>query len=164
VDRYRFELFGSIKSAEQWIWGPFLCGHVDKCQKKAGIADYEYEGRLTEDPNTPFHSCDSRGVCPIRDAANVVQIIPVTTTGVKHVNSQTNSEITSDITGQLKRKRDDDDSKQEVKRIILKEPGHTLLAPRASWWTKENSKERPPILSEQGESLPYFIVRIFTLN
>ena len=73
------ELYGSIKSADIWEWGPLLGGHVDRSQKKSGVADYLYQSYLTEDPETAFHSCDSRGVCPVRDNAKVVQIIPITT-------------------------------------------------------------------------------------
>ena len=154
-----------------WEWGPFLCGHVYVRPKKSGVADQIYEGFLTKDPNTRFHSCESRGVCPVRDIANVVQIIPITTRGASRSNATLESDISSpkfkveEISleaGALKRKHEHDTdtqrSRKRLKELIMKEPGHTLLEPRASWWVAEGSNERPPLISATGEQLPYYLV------
>jgi hypothetical protein len=136
-------------------------GHTDKCSRKNGVANRVYEGALTLDANTMFHSCESRGTCHFRDSSNVVQIIPVTSTILLQDAGKCDNEgrATSEDVHSLKRKGDfKDDGRGDTKRILLKEPGHQLLIPRESWWSKERSKERPPILSDDGESLPYFIV------
>lgn len=137
-------------------------GHVDKCSKNYSIANSPYEGALTQNPNTPFHSCESRASCPVRDSSNVVQIIPITSSiQIKEPSDRENeSQIILEEHSLLKRKRalHDNGSERHAKRIPLKEPGHQLLIPRGSWWTKDSSKERSPIISDEGESLPYFIV------
>src|SRR5436190_8857206 len=132
------ELYGGIKSADMWEWGPLLGGHTDRSQKKSRVADYLYEGYLTEDPQTFFHSCDSRGVCPVRDNANVVQIIPITTRSVirEDQTSQTgvwNAKIDLEShpsTNTLKRRYEKDEeqerSPKRIREMILKEAGHTL--------------------------------------
>jgi hypothetical protein len=169
-------LFGSIKSAEAWSWGPLLGGHVDKCLRKAG-ADRIYDGALTEDPHTPFHSCDSRGICPVRDGANVVQIIPVTT---RERTSGAQSNVADEVVAShpyraieptasgnssLKRVLDEpasrEDSPKRMRETVMKEPGHTLLTPQQNWWVREGSNERPPLLSSDGEELSYYLVRRF---
>ena len=142
---------------------------MDRSQKKSGVADYLYESYLTEDPETTFHSCDSRGVCPVRDNANV-QIVPITTrkviredqaTQIGESNVQDNLE-SHPSTETLKRRRGKDEepeqSPKRTKELILKEVGHTLLEPKKRWWTNETSKDRPPLFSATGEPLPYYIV------
>jgi hypothetical protein len=164
------ELYRSIKSGDIWEWGPFLGGHVDRSQKKFGVADYLHDSYLTEDPETTFHSCDSRGVCPVRDNANIVQIIPITTRRVIRGDQVTQTNY-SNTKGSLesfpstktqKRKRGKNEeperSPKRVKELILKEVGHTLLEPKKSVWVNEMSKERPSLFSTTGESLPYYIV------
>lgn len=125
---------------------------------------------MTEDPNTRFHSCDSRGVCPVRDTANVVQIIPVTTRKpIRHhllepglSNPGFSIEGESAEVKTLKRKHGRDleleRNPKRVKELIMKEPGHTLLEPKESWWVCEGSSERPTLLSATGELLPYYLV------
>lgn len=166
-------MFGSIKSAEAWSWGPVLGGHVDKCLRRPG-ADRTYDGALTEDPHTPFHSCDSRGICPVRDGANVVQIIPVTR---REQKSDTQSNVGNEVVASyprraikpaasrnwsLKRVLDEPASREEspkrVRETVIKEPGHTLLTPQQNWWVREGSNERPPLLSSDGEELSYYLV------
>jgi hypothetical protein len=173
VDRYRYELFGSIKSAEAWTWGPLLRGHVDKSSRRAGISGHVYEGALTEDPHTPFHSCDSLGTCPVRDAANVVQIIPVTTTKQPTPDVQPEKpdvprprhelENVDSANKSVKRKSEEPTDRNESPKrpgeTVVKEPGHTLLQPRKSWWIREGSKERPALLSSNGDDLSYYLVR-----
>lgn len=175
MDRYRYELFGSIRAPDVWNWGPFLRGHVDRCQRKGGLADHFYEGGLTEDPNTVFHSCDSRGICSVRDRSNVVQIIPVTTKALVRDQKTGDNSVDVDFPsdGQeaapfkiesqsLKRKRGDTSppgkSRKRAKEIVLKEPGHTLLEPKQTWWIREGTKVRPPLLSADGENLSYYLV------
>ena len=171
MDRYRYELFHSIRSADVWEWGPFLSGHINRSEKKEIVADHIYEGVLTEDPNTIFHSCHSKGVCPVRDGANVVQIIPVTTRKIvpAYEKSQVDRpdpgdhrESFSRSAGTLKRKHIEDiqhgPDPKRAKDVIVKELGHTLLEPRQSWWGAEETKERLPIVSASGERLPYYIV------
>lgn len=166
------ELYGSIKSPHIWEWGPLLGGHMDRSRKKSGVADYLYQSYLTENPETTFHSCDSREVCPVRDNANVVQIIPITTrrviredqaSQIGDSNTKDNLEF-STSTKTLKRIYENDEelerSPKRTKRLILKEPGHTLLEPKKSWWVNESSKERLSLFSVTGESLPYYIVSL----
>jgi len=166
VDNYRYELFGSIKSPETWAWGPFLLGHADKCDRLPGVADRIYEGYLTRNPNTTFHSCDSRGSCPVRDNANVVQIIPVTNHDfstdhdaipsplAEVVRAKSNSPIPS---SDSKRKSEvSSQSPKRTKETALKEPGHTLLA--QSWWVRAGKITRPPLVASSGEALSYYIV------
>lgn len=173
VDGYRYELYGSIKDVQAWAWGPFLAGHHHKYQKATFHGHY-YGGALTQDPDTHFHSCESRGRCPIRDAANVVQIIPVTSRRESRLdqhetghNSQQRP-ISDELSGKesaVLNERIGVDSAQgqrrtQLRETILKEPGHTLLVPRTSWRTRESTTERPPIFSSDGETLPYYIVTI----
>jgi hypothetical protein len=167
VDNYRYELFGSIRSPETWAWGPYLLGHTDKCQRLPGVADHTYEGHLTQNPHTTFHSCDSLGGCPVRDNAHVVQIIPVT----NHAFSIDNNENPPrpvevvDLRSNSPGKANDLNQKREgalqgtpktVKGAVLKEPGHTLLA--QSWWVRGGMTTRPPIVAPSGEPLSYYIV------
>ena len=162
VDPYRYELFKSIKSADGWAWGSFLSGHADRGQKKLGVADVLYEGILTEDANTRFHSCDSKGSCSIRDNADVVQIIPITTRMAIARKQADEEEI--DISGlkdsTLKRKlafdNDVEKSPKRIKGLMVKEPGHSLLD---GWWIRDKSRARRQILSEDGIDLSYYIVR-----
>jgi hypothetical protein len=62
----------------------------------------------------------------------------------------------------LKRKHEHDtgieQSPKRLKELIMKEPGHTLLEPKRSWWVAEGSNERPPLISATGEQLPYYLV------
>lgn len=172
MDQYRYEVYSAIKSPETWIWGPFLGGHIDKSQKKVGLANRTYEGALTENPNTRFHSCDSREACPVRDSANVVQIIPVTThttaveekvSNLDHFGSRAMPDGISQsvaVKQILERRRPLEPSPKDVDETILKEPGHTLLEPRTHWWVEGTSEERVPIISEEGEPLPHYLVYI----
>jgi hypothetical protein len=131
------------------------------------VADHTYEGHLTTNPETSFHSCDSLGRCPVRDNANVVQIIPVT----NHAYSLHNEEIsaTADIDlksnsldqsniSKRKLEAEVDRSSKRLKQTILKEPGHTLLAPRETWGFREGTANRPLILTPDGQPLSYYIV------
>jgi len=172
VDNYRYELYGSIKDVQAWAWGPFLAGRHK--YQRANFHGHYYGGALTQDPNTHFHSCESRGRCPIRDAANVVQIIPVTSRReirpARHETGQISQQrpISHELSGKesvVLKKRIGLDFAQgqrltQLRETILKEPGHTLLVPRTFWWTKESTTERPPIFSSDGETLPYYIVTI----
>ena len=161
VDRYRYELYRSIKSADVWEWGPFLGGHVDPGQKKDGLADHVYEGQLTEDPNTILHSCESKGICPVRDAANVVQIIPITSDKAPKKEYLSESIVVESANFQepsKKRKALEDISDRPDKIAVLREPGHTLLEPRENWWVRRGTRERPPIYSADGDILPYYLV------
>jgi hypothetical protein len=161
VDRYRYELYRSIKSADVWEWGPFLGGHVDPGQKKHGLADHVYEGQLTQDPNTMLHSCESKGLCPVRDGANVVQIIPITSDKAPKKEYMTESIVANFEEPSKKRKASEDISGRPDKmasNAALKEPGHTLLEPRENWWVRHGTTERPPIYSADGDILPYYLV------
>jgi len=164
VDRYRFELYQSIKSGDVWEWGPFLGGHVDLGQKKAGVADHIYDGQLTEDPNTILHSCESRGACPVRDSANVIQIIPVTSDRApkKDYMLESTAFKSTDVGDASKRRKTSYDISDRPNKVIpngaLREPGHSLLEPRESWWVHHGAKERPPIYSSDGLILPYYLV------
>jgi hypothetical protein len=168
IDSYRHELFASIKSPETWTWGPYLLGHTDKCRRLPGVADHTYEGHLTTNPETTFHSCDSLGRCPVRDSANVVQIIPVT----NHVFTLDNEEISAsadilDVTSdsqdqssvsKRKHKAELDRSLKRPKLTMSKEPGHTLLAPIETSGIRASTASRPPIYNREGQSLSYYIV------
>lgn len=169
VDNYRYELFRSIKTPEAWNWGPFLLGHADMCRRLPGVADHVYEGHLTQNPDTTFHSCDSLGPCPVRDNANVVQIIPVT----NHAFSIDNDKIparpaevvemrsysTMELNN-LERKSDNapQSRPKRLKETVMKEPGHTLLPQRDNWWVRAGTMTRPTIVSPSGEPLSYYIV------
>jgi len=147
------------------MWGSFLSGHVDKGQKKSGIADVLYEGVLTEDPNTRFHSCDSKGSCPVRDNANVVQIIPITTRTAIARKQMENNSLDSDFAEQgLKRNVEYNDSIEKsptrIKGVVVKEPGHTFLD---GWWTRDKTRPRPQLISEEGGFLSYYIVRTLSM-
>jgi len=161
VDRYRFELYQSIKSADVWEWGPFLGGHVDRGQKKVGAADHIYDGQLTEDPNTILHSCESRGVCPVRDSANVVQIIPVTSNQAPKQDYMFESTaFGSADPGDTSKKRRTSDNLSDHPNTngVLRDPGHTLLQPRQNWWMCQRAQHQPPIYSSDGDILPYYLV------
>jgi len=116
---------------------------------------------LTEDPNTRFHSCDSKGACPVRDQANVVQIIPITTrAAIARKQTENDSIDSSDLTDKgVKRKVESDDSLEpspkRTKGLVVKEPGHTFLD---GWWIRDKKRPRPQLISKDGESLSYYIV------
>jgi len=163
VDRYRFELYQSIKSADVWEWGPFLGGHVDRGQKKVGAADHVYDGQLTEDPNTILHSCESTAVCPVRDSANIVQIIPVTSDQAPkqdYMFESTAFECADPGDASKKRRTSDNlsDHQNKVTPNGVRELGHTLLEPRQNWWMCQGAQDRPPIYSSDGDVLPYYLV------
>jgi hypothetical protein len=105
--------------------------------------------------------------------ANVVQIIPVTTMGrltledeeIKMENQAELGNGSQDRTyssSMLKRKNIEEfsveRSPKRLKEEALTEPGHTLLKPQESWWVNPDTKERPPIFSADGDSLPYLLV------
>ena len=173
VDNYRYELFRSIKTPDAWTWGPFLLGHTDMCRRLPGVADHVYDGYLTQNPDTTFHSCDSLGLCPVRDNANVVQIIPVTNYAFSIDNDESpprSAEVVDDRShsameiNDLKRKGNNalQSRPKSLKEAALKEPGHTLLPQRDNWWVRAGTMTRPPIVSPSGEPLSYYIV-IFIL-
>jgi hypothetical protein len=104
-----------------------------------------------------------------------VQIIPVTTKAIiPDVNSGENPGDTAHPSKYqeaaplkveshtLKRKRDDmllpEKSRKRAKEIVLKEPGHTLLEPKDTWWIREGTKVRPLLRSASGEELSYYLV------
>ena len=171
VDRYRYELYGSIKSTEAWVWGPFLRGHPDKGRNPDSATRF-HQGVLTEDPNTPFHSCESKGVCAVRDAANVVQIIPITTQRPVRCNEETWSnsfrfhndpveEIRANpFRGRLHAESPPERSVKRATQRIIREPGHTLLEPQENWQVHEapGGRGRPTIISDDGVALPYYLV------
>ena len=144
------------------MWGSFLSGHVDKGQKKSGIADVLYEGVLTEDPNTRFHSCDSKGPCPVRDNANVVQIIPITTRTAIARKQTEDDRVPSDLAENGFKRNDDSVEKiaTRINRLVVKEPGHTFLD---GWWTRDKTRPRPQLISEEGGFLSYYIVRTLSM-
>lgn len=168
VDSYRYELFASIKTPETWTWGPYLLGHTDKCRRLPGAADHVYEGHLTTNPETAFHSCDSLGRCPVRDNANVVQIIPVTShvfppgneeiSATAHIRSPISNSEGQSIVSKRKPEAELDRGSKRLKQTILKEPGHTLLAPRENFGVRAGAANRPPIVNTDGQSLAYYIV------
>jgi hypothetical protein len=103
----------------------------------------------------------------VRDAANVVQIIPVTSD-----KSPKNDYVSENIvfesadlgSASKKRKASDDISDRPIKlapSLVLREAGHTLLEPRETWWIHQAAKERPPIYSSDGDILPYYLVSSF---
>jgi len=104
-----------------------------------------------------------------------VQIIPITSTSPRDIKeSHKEAEEAIQCAGTLedmspasKRRYEEDFLDRSPKRMkgeIVKEPGHTLLIPNGSWWTKEGAGERPPIFSEDGVSLPYLLVCSFKIS
>ena len=160
-------MFASIKSPETWTWGPYLLGHTDKCQRLPGAADHLYEGHLTTNPETTFHSCDSLGRCPVRDNANVVQIIPVTSHvfpldeeiyATADIHRPISNSVGQSNVSKRRPEPELDRSSRRVKQAISKEPGHTLLASRKTFGARAGAANRPPIVNTDGQSLAYYIV------
>ena len=97
----------------------------------------------------------------MRDQANVVQIIPVTTrTAIARKQTENDSIESSDLADKgVKRKVESDDSlepsSKRTKGLVVKEPGHTFLD---GWWIRDKNRPRPQLISKEGESLSYYIV------
>ena len=97
----------------------------------------------------------------MRDQANVVQIIPITTrAAIARKQTENDSIDSSDLTDKgVKRKVESDDSLEpspkRTKGLVVKEPGHTFLD---GWWIRDKNRPRPQLISKDGESLSYYIV------
>ncbi|KAF8416498.1 beta-lactamase-like protein, partial [Tirmania nivea] len=71
VDRYQHRLFRSIKGKSTSAQGPYLNGFA--------FGNSAIEGRLTNNPECRFHSCDRKLECPGLQGKTVVYIVPIIT-------------------------------------------------------------------------------------
>ncbi|KAF8458006.1 hypothetical protein BGX38DRAFT_1265305 [Terfezia claveryi] len=71
VDRYQHRLFRSIKAKSASAQGPYLNGFA--------FGNSAIEGRLTNNPECRFHSCDRKLECPGLQGKKVVYIVPIIT-------------------------------------------------------------------------------------